>query len=413
MDSVLKQFRADPLAALAGAVAAAGMVSIGACHTLLGIALAALILRRERFRPPPYWQFILAFMLATVLSAAVNGHFREGFPQIRKFYVWAILVVVYSGLRTASQARGVLVGMAAGGTASAAWGMVQFARKYRRAAELGQPFYESYVGARITGFTSHWQTLAGDMMLAFFIVLTGLLVLRQWRGRAWSLAIGLGSLSLLGLALLLGFTRSIWPATAAGVLVLLWHWRPVAVLVLPILAGAVVTLAPEPLHSRIQSAWKPNARLDSNEHRAVLRRTGVAMVAAHPLLGVGPERVAARFEEYYPADAPHPVPSEWYSKHLHNIYIHFAAERGVPAMAALIGFVLIAWGHLLRALRRAAALSDDNRRFVLLAAAAAVPGILVAGWWEVNLGDSEVLGCFLAILACGFVAAGADGEETA
>ncbi len=396
---------------LAGAVAAAGMVSIGACHSLLGIALAALILRRDRFRPPPYWQFILVFMVATALSAAVNGHFREGLPQIRKFYVWAILVVVYSGLRTAWQARWVLLGMAAGGTASSAWGIVQFGRKYRRAAELGQPFYESYVGARITGFTSHWQTFAGDMMLAFFIVLTGLMVVTEWRRRRLWLAIGLGSLSLLGLALLLGFTRSIWPATAAGVLVLLWHWRPVAVLILPVLAGAVVTLAPEPLHSRIESAWKPNPRLDSNEHRAVLRRTGLAMVAAHPLLGVGPERVGARFEEYYPADAPHPVPSEWYFKHLHNIYIHFAAERGLPAILALLGFVLMAWGRVLRALRQAGA-GEDDRRFVLLAAAAAVPGILVSGWWEVNLGDSEVLGCFLAILACGFVAAGA-GEEKA
>ena len=410
MDSVLKQFRTDPLPALAGAVAAAGMVSIGACHSLLGIALAALILRRDRFRPPPYWQFILAFAAATVLSAAANGHFREGLPQIRKFYVWAILVVVYSSLRTAWQARWVLFGMAAGATASAAWSIVQFARKYQRAAELGQPFYESYVGARITGFTSHWQTFAGDIMLAFFIVLTGLLVVKEWRQRRLWLTAGIGSLCLLGLALLLGFTRSIWPATAAGVLVLLWHWRPLAVLILPVLAGAVVTLAPEPLHSRIESAWKPNARLDSNEHRAVLRRTGLAMVAAHPLLGVGPERVGARFEEYYPPDAPHPVPSEWYSKHLHNIYIHFAAERGVPAMLALVGFVLMAWGHMLRALRRVGA-GEDDRRFVLLVVAAAVPGILVAGWWEVNLGDSEVLGCFLAILACGFVAA-AEEERT-
>ena len=69
----------------------------------------------------------------------------------------------------------------------------------------------------------------------------------------------------------------------------------------------------------------------------------------------------------------------------------------------------MAWGHLLRALRRVGA-DEDNRRFVLLVAAAAVPGILVAGWWEVNLGDSEVLGCFLAILGCGFVAARAAAE---
>ena len=151
---------------LAGAVAAAGMVSIGACHTLLGIALATMILRRQRFRLPPFWQLIAVFMAATIFSAALNGHFREGLPQLRKFYVCMILPVLYSNLRTLWQVRRVLLAMAAAGTASAAWGMVQFYRKYEQAAERGEPFYQYYVGSRITGFTSHWQTFAGDMMLA-------------------------------------------------------------------------------------------------------------------------------------------------------------------------------------------------------------------------------------------------------
>ena len=389
---------------LAGAVAAAGMVSIGACHTLLGIALAALILRRGRFRLPPFRWLIAVFMAATILSAALNGHFREGLPQLRKFYVWLILPVLYSSLRNGRQVRRVLQAMAVGGTASAAWGMVQFYRKYQQAAERGEPFYQSYVGSRITGFTSHWQTFAGDMMLAFLIVAAFVITVRRRSPLAF------GALGLLGLALLLGFTRSIWPATAAGLAVVLWQWRPMAVLSLPLLAGLVVTMAPEPLHSRIVSLWKPNATLDSNEHRVVLRRTGLAMAAAHPLLGVGPERVLARFEEYYPADAPHPVPAEWYTKHLHNTYIHYAAERGFPAMLGLVAFILATWVYLLRALQRTRP-DDENRSLALLAAAAAIPGILVGGWWEVNLGDSEVLGCFLAILACGFVAA-ANGNDT-
>ena len=408
MRSVLKQFHDDPLPGLAGAVAAAGMVSIGACHTLLGIALAAIILRRERFRWPPFWQAIALFMAATFLSAAFNGYFREGLPQLRKFYVWMILPVLYSSLRTCWQVRRVLQAMAVGGTASAAWGIVQFYRKYQQALERGEPFYQSYVGSRITGFTSHWQTFAGDMMLAFLIVAAFVITVRRRSPLAF------GALGLLSLALLLGFTRSIWPATAAGLAVILWQWRPMALLSLPLLAGLVVTMAPEPLHSRIVSLWKPNATLDSNEHRAVLRRTGLAMAASNPLLGVGPERVLARFGEYYPTDAPHPVPAEWYTKHLHNTYIHYAAERGFPAMLALVAFILLAWVYMLRALQRTR-LDDENRRMALLVAAAAIPGILVSGWWEVNLGDSEVLGCFLAVLACGFVAAasGNDAPEVA
>lgn len=403
MVSVLKQISVQTwLFWLAAATATTSMISIAACHSLLGITLGVLIARRGAdLRLPPYWPALAAFFACTIASAAASGHFREGWPQLRKFYVWLILLVVYAGIRTAGQARVVLTGMVAGASASALWGMVQFYLKYQHAMAAGEPFYRSYVGSRITGFTSHWMTFASDVMLALLAVAALLLFARRTMARREQLAAA-GVLALLGLALLLSFVRSAWPATAAGLMLLLWYWRRAAVLSLPLLAGLVVAVAPEPLHSRIESIWKPNGQLDSNEHRAVLRRTGIAMAADNPLLGVGPERVYARFADYYPADAPHPVPVEWYYKHLHNTYIHYAAERGIPAAASLVAFVLLTWAWLLRALART---HEEDQRLVLLIAAAAVPAILVGGWWEVNLGDSEVLGGFLAVLGCGLAAA--------
>lgn len=413
MDSVLKQVRENPVY-VAGAAGAASIVSIAACHTLLGLAVLLLILHgRRAFRLPPYWGAVAAFFGGTLVSLAVNGYWRDGLPQVRKFYVWALLVALYCFIRTARQARTILLAMVAGGAASAAWSMVQFARKYARAASTGEPFYNSYVSARITGFTSHWQTFAGDMMIAILIACSWLLFVRAARAERRWFAMGIAVLGLLSLALLLSFTRSIWPATAAGLCVLLWLWRPAAVLSIPVLAGLVVVAAPDPLHQRIESLWKPDARLDSNEHRAVLRRAGRAMARANPLFGVGPERVYHRFAEYYPADAPHPIPTEWYYKHLHNSYVHYAAERGIPTMLCLLGFVLAIWARLISALRRCGTgAEDEDRRFVLSAAVAIVPGILVGGFWEVNLGDSEVLGCFLSVMACGLAVAALPAAAT-
>lgn len=413
MDSVLKHVWQRPVW-IAGAAGAASMVSIALCHSLLGIAILLLILqRRQYFRMPPYWGAIAAFFGGTLVSLAVNGYWAAGWPQVRKFYVWAILIVVYSFIRTAREARAVLLAMAAGGAASAVWSLVQFGRKYAQAAEAGEPFYRSYVGARITGFASHWMTFASDMMIAILIVSAFLLFARQARADRRVAAACLGLFALLSLALLLSFTRSIWPATAVGLCVLLWFWRPAAVAAIPVLAGLLVVAAPEPLHQRIESLWKPDARLDSNEHRAVLRRTGREMARRNPLFGVGPERVYARFHEYYPADAPHPVPVEWYYRHLHNTYVHYAAERGIPTMLALLGFVLAIWAWLVRALRRTGrGEQDDDRRFVLAVAVAVIPGILVGGLWEVNLGDSEVLGCFLTVVGCGLSAAAPASERS-
>lgn len=412
MVSVLKQIRDHPVY-VAGAAGAASMISIALCHSLLGIALLLLILnRRQYFRMPPYWGAIAVFFGGTLVSMAVNGYWTQGLPQVRKFYVWGLLLAIYCFVRTARQARWILLAMAAGGFASALWSMVQFYRKYERATAAGEPFYQAYVGSRITGFTSHWMTFSSDMMIAILIV-GALLLFTRRAGWSWKpLAASLGVLALLSLALLLSFTRSVWPATAAGLCALLWLWRPVAVVSLPVLAGLLVVAAPEPLHQRIESVWKPDAKLDSNEHRAVLRRTGREMARANPLFGVGPERVYPRFAEYYPEDAPRPVPVEWYTRHLHNTYVHYAAERGIPTMLALLGFILAAWAYLMAALRRTTA-AEEDRRFVLAAAIAIVPGILVGGWWEVNLGDSEVLGCFLSALGCGLaVAATATPQPT-
>ena len=54
------------------------------------------------------------------------------------------------------------------------------------------------------------------------------------------------------------------------------------------------------------------------------------MIEAHPLLGLGPEEPHYQFDQYLPPDVTVPAPG-WYG-HLHNIYLQYAAERGIPVM---------------------------------------------------------------------------------
>jgi O-antigen ligase len=124
------------------------------------------------------------------------------------------------------------------------------------------------------------------------------------------------------------------------------------------------------------------------------------MIRAHPWLGLGPEQVKYQFDRWVPAD-DRPLPVGFYG-HLHNIYLQYAAERGIPVLLVLlwlIGQVLWDFGA---ALRRKAA--DPEARFVLQGAIAAIIAILAEGFLEYNLGDSEVLTLFLAVVAFGYVA---------
>jgi O-antigen ligase len=125
------------------------------------------------------------------------------------------------------------------------------------------------------------------------------------------------------------------------------------------------------------------------------------MVKAHPWLGLGPEQVGPQFMSYVPKDVVQPLPKGWYG-HLHNVYLQYAAERGMPALLAmmwLIGKVLRDFSASLRSGHL-----EPKAVYFVHGAIAAIVAILVEGLFEYNLGDSEVLTMFLIIVSGGYLA---------
>jgi putative inorganic carbon (HCO3(-)) transporter len=203
-------------------------------------------------------------------------------------------------------------------------------------------------------------------------------------------------------SMVLGFTRSIFLlGFPIGLLYLLWFWKKWLVAAAPVAVLAGFFLAPQALRERITSAIVPHGEVDSNRHRAILRETGMVIIRAHPLLGIGPEQVKYQFDKWVPASAL-PLAVGYYG-HLHNVYLQYAAERGIPTLLVflwLIGKILWDFG---RALRRKSL--GPEARFVLHGAIAVILALLAEGFAEYNLGDSEVLTMFLALVAFGYLAA--------
>src|ERR1700729_3079885 len=90
---------------LSGAAAITTVVSIRAFEILMALALLALIVTRRRWRVPPVWIPLTLFLLGTLVSLAASGHVREGLPQVRKFYVYLMLFLVASAVRTVREIR--------------------------------------------------------------------------------------------------------------------------------------------------------------------------------------------------------------------------------------------------------------------------------------------------------------------
>jgi O-antigen ligase len=206
---------------------------------------------------------------------------------------------------------------------------------------------------------------------------------------------------LIALAIVLGETRGIWIAVAAALLYLIWFWRRWMVALMPVALLAAFFFSPPAMRERATSIFKPKAD-DSNQFRVVTWRTGLRMVERHPWFGLGPEGPKLHFDEYVPADIPRPLPSGWYG-HLHNIYLHYAAERGIPTMLVLMWMLIQILVDFWRGLKTLPP-GPSNRRFLLHGGIAAVLAIMVEGFVELNLGDSEVLTMFLVVVACGYLA---------
>ncbi len=381
------------------------LFSIAACQILLALAFAALLFSGAKLRLPSIWLPLGLFLLATLVSLAFSDNPGAGIPQVRKFFVFLELLVVYSTLGDLRLIRRLFLCWAGLGAVIALRGFVQFGSKLREAHALGMNFYDFYVPERITGFMSHWMTYSGQEMFVLLMLLAFLMFGYGAGRRAWLWgACGV----LVGAALVLGFTRSIWLATGGAGLYLMWCWKRLVAVAAPAVLLVAIVISPGWMRERFTSIFRPS-KVDSNAFRLVTLRTGLHMIEEHPWLGLGPEEVKYEFDQYVPRDIPRPLPDGWYG-HLHNIYLHYAAERGIPAMLILMWLLGRILYDFLGGIRRLLPGRSDAR-FVLQGAVAVVLAILIEGFFELNLGDSEVLTMFLVVVGCGYLALDAAAKK--
>jgi O-antigen ligase len=372
----------------------APLCSITASNWAIAAAFLALVIchfrYRDPFRFPPVKLPLAVFFLCTTVSIALSGHAIEGWEGIRKFYLCLVLLLVCSTFRGASDVRALVLGLAGMTTASAAWSLVQFAHKYAEAQTAGRDFRLTYAGGeRITGFMSHWMTLSGEEMMV--LLMLAALAMFGPKGRVrWVLA---GCGVLIGISLAAGYTRSMWMGAALGGAYLVWYRDRRWLIAAPVAVGLLLAINPAGIGGRIVSIWKPSGTVDSNEFRVICRRTAVSMIQTHPWFGVGPGQVRKVFERYIPADIPRPLPPGAYI-HMHNVYLQYAAERGIPALLAFLWWV----GRMFWDFAR-----TPRKDWILRGVMAVMVAVLAAGWYEHNLGDGEVLTVFLGLCASGYI----------
>lgn len=384
---------------LAIAVAAAGFIhiSISASQILLAAGIVLLLIFRQKLEFPRIWIPLAAFFLWTALADVLSPDPWSGRAQIRKFFVFLLIPLMYGVFaRQFENVYYVVAAWTAAATASGVWGLVQFVWKYEHEKSSPRGFYIAYLERRITGFESHWMTF-GALQLSVLSLLLAQWFFSSRRMPRWAYL----SIPILSATILLGWTRSIWLATIPSILYLVWFWRPKMIWIVPVVALLAIAIAPATTRQRLISLVQPREDVDSNRHRIVTFRTGVQMIKAHPWFGLGPEQIRRQFDSYVPPDVIRPLPVGYYG-HLHNIYVQYAAERGLPGLLCILWFIGLTVSDCIRGIRRAPGPSQEL--FLLHGTIAVTIGILVGGLFEYNLGDSEVLMMFVCVVGLGYTA---------
>lgn len=211
-------------------------------------------------------------------------------------------------------------------------------------------------------------------------------------------------------AIILTQTRSSYLALSACVAAMLYFAAAArkriavyAVLML-VLAAAGVAAIPK-MTGRLaamvnirQGDFSPASPSAAINIRLELWKLGLAMVKAHPVLGVGPDNVKKVFKKFHPE--PIGYLETWGS--LHNLYIHQAAERGLPGLGAL----LLLFGAMFRfALRRFRAAPGPYTLWALCA----LPAYFAMNLTEISF--QHVHTAFAILLALAFSAAAAPEEK--
>jgi hypothetical protein len=357
-------------------VAAMLEFSIAIAQVLVAVAvicwIATLVVRHERVEVPRFFWPLAAYAGMTLVSAAFSMDPRAGLIGPGKQLVLFLLVPITCRFATGSRRMTLMTVVLTSAAISAAFGVFQYAI-----------LHYDFLGMRPRGTLGHWMTFSGLLMLAASIAVARVLFGRG--ERTWAALV----LPALAVGVAVTFTRSAEVGILAAVALLfsLKDFRLFAVL--PIVAALFIALAPGQITQRFVSMFnkKDATRID----RVAMIREGGRMVAAHPLVGVGPNMVQRRYAEYRGDDAVNET-----NPHLHDNPVQIAAERGLPAVALWFWFLATLVRDLWRRFR------TGTERFLPAAALAAVTAMFTAGLFEYNFGDSEFLMLFLIIVSLPF-----------
>lgn len=328
-------------------------------------------------RTPMTWP-LLGWIVALAIASAFALDPSRSWPRVTKGILFAIVPLAAYHARDPRLAKRALLVLLASAVPATVYALARFVHD-------GAVF-----PARVKGLVGHALTYGGQATL---LAIVAMALLARGPSRAWRIGAA-AFLALLGPALAGTYTRSAWIATGVAACVILARTRARLLPFVGVAVALAIALAPSSYRARALSSF--DTKSIWNVERLHMWDAGVRMWRDHPITGVGLQDLSELYRRYRSPQAHED------HGHLHNIVVQVGATMGLVGLAALVWLLVGLFrtaGHRWRA-----PLPRSIASALRLAAVASLVAMVVAGMFEWNLGDEELVNFLCVVVGMGYAA---------
>jgi O-antigen ligase len=338
------------------------------------------------------WPLVLpigAFAVWSIIAALASARPGESLYSAKTLIWLGVIYVMIHALPDREAARRFVDALFMATSVVALFAIVQVALcpfVHETTGVVGWFFHKC---GRARGFFSIYMTLAGVLTLVTLSVLPRI---RVGNGASIArLAFWIAAVIALGLT----FVRGAWVGFAVAIVGSHVAMRRRATLWLGVIGLVLVIAAAAPWVLEYFRTTGKQIVDDRTRDRIAMAEAGWLMLREHPITGVGVGQVKRLYPTYATPDALRHSTS-----HLHNTPLQILVERGVVGLTLWLSIYVAFFARARRILRRLPASED---RDLVLGSVTAVAAFLIAGLFEYNFGDTEVLFVANALMAVPFI----------
>jgi len=353
------------------------MVSISLSQIFLSFALICwiviLIRKKQKFIFPSFFWPLIAYSALSLVSSFLSVNPEISLKDSKELILFLIIPIVYTGFSKEKVLKKANLALLASGYLSCLYSLFYF-------------FFKASPWERIEGFMGQVMTQGGLLLLFSCLALSMLLFTHDRIRYLW----GVGFLLSL-FALILTQTRSAWIGLVIATALILFLYKPRALIIIPFAIGLFYIASPHPIKKRALSIFSLKG---SNKLRIEYMRAGIKIIKDYPLFGTGPNTVDMVFQnpKYELSEVAKKFP------HLHNNILQIGAERGIPTLLAWLTFMVWVFISLIKLLKN----KDPTLYPLTVAALATLFALFTAGLFEYNFADSEITMLFLYMITIPF-----------